>query len=69
MESAPRKITAGALEIFPASECADERRWIDDADEEAAAAEERFWDDLEYDARLGAQMFAEFAQDYADGNE
>ena len=63
------RIFAGAQEIFPVSECADQRRWIDDADEEAAAAEERFWDDLEYDARLGAQMFAECAQEYADGNE
>ena len=63
------RLSAGAKEIFPASECADQRRWIDDADEEAAAAEERFWDDLAYDARLGAQMFAECVQDCADGNE
>ena len=63
------RLSAGAQEIFPASECADQRRWIDDADEEAAAAEERFWDDLEYDARLGAQMFAECVRECADGNE
>ena len=63
------RLSAGAQEIFPASECADQRRWIDDADEEAAAAEERFWDDWEYDARLGAQMFAECVQECADGNE
>ena len=62
-------LPAGAQEIFPASECADQRRWIDDADEEAAAAEERFWDDLEYDARLRAQIFAVDVREYADGNE
>ena len=63
------RISAVAQEIFPASECADQRRWIDAADEDAAAAEERFCDDLEYDARLGAQMFAECVRECADGNE
>ena len=63
------KLSAGAQEIFPASECADQRRWIDDADEAAAAAEERFWDDLEYNAKLGAQMFAECVREYANGIE
>ena len=63
------RLFAGAQEIFPASECADQRRWIDAADEEAAAAEKREQDDWEYDARLGAQMFAECVQDCADGKE
>ena len=63
------RLSAGAQEIFPASECADQRRWIDAADEEAAAAEEREGDDWDYDARLGAQMFAECVQDCAGGNE
>ena len=63
------RLSAGAPEIFPASECADQRRWIDAADEEAAAAEEREGDDWDYDARLGAEMFAECVQDCADGNK
>ena len=63
------RLSAGAQEMFPASECDDQRRWIDAADEEAAAAEEREGADWDYDARLGAQMFAEGVQEYADGNE
>ena len=63
------RLSRCANEAFPGSECADDGRLIEEADEEALAAIEREAENLRWDARMGLLVFAELQHEFADGNE
>ena len=63
------RLSRCANEAFPGSECADEWRWIEEADEEALAAIEREEENWICGARIGLLVFAELQYEFADENK